>query len=133
MVIKGRELTCLIVEQDPEPPARPWLLQRGIPTSNAQTQEEALLLLRQKQFSMLLLDYAMLAGLPMTDFLAMARESVPKLQVILTTNDKNAYEIAAKAGVSSVILKPYDEEFLLSYVSRLFRSKQASGIHFSVS
>jgi len=100
-----------------------FMSHQGFAVKTCSTRDEALLVLRHEKFSCLLLDYKM-PGMSAEFFIPLIRTRYPLMPIILLTASPDAYELSSKLGVSGVIPKPFDIDFLFSALERILEGKK---------
>lgn len=96
-----------------------WLEKRGWRIVICAMRDEAIDILRQQSFNLILLDYCM-RGMSAEEFVPKARNLNPAAKLMLVTANDSCYEIASTLGIGATLHKPFDEDFLISNVNRLF-------------
>lgn len=119
----------LVVDDDPvvRESLQRLLGKRGYAVETAGTAEEALLLLEQKLFALVITDWQM-PGMDGLALLRRVKERLPHTPVVMITAYGSTETViqALRGGVSDFVLKPYRPEELLQIVEReVARHRQA--------
>ena len=119
--------TLLLVDDDQQllESMADWLRSQGLVVDTARGCAEALEILRQKQYELLLVDVRLQDG-DGFDLLEQVKRNHPESQVILMTGygDADAAVEALHAGAADYLTKPLIDEELLVAIQRVFSQQQ---------
>lgn len=127
MVETGRDTRILLVEDEPliREIMAELLEDAGFDVTATCTGEEAVILLAENEFAILLTDITMPGEIDGIDLAEHARETHPGLPVVFVSGrPESAQRVRAVAPPMAFLPKPYDVHHLLGTVTRMAAGKE---------